>query len=111
MGGLSVFKIGLNIVFVKKNLTKIPNEYTLYRNYPNPFNSTTTISYQIPKAGLVTLKIYNALGKEVATAVEEFKPAGRYEFEFDGSALPSGVYFYRIVAGNYTSVKKMILLK
>ena len=88
-----------------------PLYFYLDQNYPNPFNPSTAIIFQIPKAGLVTLKIYNVLGKEVTTAVEEYKSAGKYEFEFDGSALPSGVYFYRIVAGNYTSVKKMILLK
>ena len=88
-----------------------PLYFYLDQNYPNPFNPSTAIIFQIPKAGLVTLKIYNVLGKEVTTAVEEYKSAGKYEFEFDGSALPSGVYFYRIVAGNFTSVKKMILLK
>jgi hypothetical protein len=69
------------------------------------------ISYQLPVNGNVTLKVYDVLGKEITTLVNEYKPAGRYEVEFSASSLPSGVYFYQLKAGEYVSTKKMILLK
>ena len=87
----------------------------LYQNYPNPFNPTTTIKYSIPKLSFVTIKIYDVLGSEAATLVNEEKPAGTYELNWNASStaggLPSGVYFYRLSAGNYVETKKMILLK
>ncbi|MCL5029494.1 MAG: T9SS type A sorting domain-containing protein [Bacteroidetes bacterium] len=86
-------------------------KYTLYQNYPNPFNPSTTIKYQIPKSGLVQLKIYDILGREVATLVNEEKPSGNYEVTFDGSKLASGVYYYQLNAGDFISSKKMIILK
>lgn len=85
--------------------------YYLLQNYPNPFNPNTTISYQIPQSRFVTLKVYDMLGREVAALVNEEKPTGNYEVEFDGSNLTSGIYLYKIQAGSYSSVKKMILLK
>ncbi len=87
------------------------NTYNLSQNYPNPFNPTTTINYQIPNAGHVILKVFNILGQEVATLVNEIKPAGKYSIKFDGSELPSGVYVYRIEAGNFISARKLLLLK
>ena len=89
----------------------IPTEYNLNQNFPNPFNPTTTISYSIPKEGLVTIKIYNAIGEEVVTVVNEIKQVGNYEIQFNAAALPSGIYFYRIQAGSFVETKKMILLK
>ncbi len=89
----------------------IPTEYRLEQNYPNPFNPSTVISYQLPVGGDVTLKVYDILGNEIATLVEEYKPSGRYEVEFNASELPSGVYFYQLKAGNYIETKKMILIK
>jgi photosystem II stability/assembly factor-like uncharacterized protein len=83
----------------------------LSQNYPNPFNPSTTISYQIPELSFVTVKVYDVLGSEIATLINEDKPAGNYEAGFDGTNLTSGIYFYRIQAGNYTETKKMILLK
>ncbi len=80
-------------------------------NYPNPFNPTTTIAYQLPKDGKVTIKIYDAIGRVVTTLVDEFKPSGRYSVQFDASRLASGIYFYSIRSGNYNAVKKMLLLK
>ncbi|MEJ2196512.1 MAG: T9SS type A sorting domain-containing protein, partial [Ignavibacteriaceae bacterium] len=80
----------------------IPTEYKLEQNYPNPFNPTTTIRYSIPEAGLVTLNVYNILGEEIATLVNEEKTAGNYEIEFDASNLSSGIYFYRIQTGSLT---------
>jgi hypothetical protein len=85
--------------------------YRLSQNYPNPFNPTTKISYSLPKSSLVQLKIFNLLGQEIATLVNEEKPAGNYEVNFNASNLPSGVYLYKIQAGDYIETKKMILLK
>lgn len=102
--------------------TNGPNNFVLYQNYPNPFNPTTKIRYTIPAPTsnrvntLVTLKVYNVLGNEVATLVNEEKPAGTYEAEFssksdNGVNLPSGVYFYRLTAGSFIKTQKMLLLK
>lgn len=85
--------------------------YSLSENYPNPFNPSTIIRYQIPQDGIVTLKIYDILGAEVATLVNEEKVAGKYEVNFNASHLASGVYVYRISAGSFTASKKLILLK
>ena len=89
----------------------IPTENKLYDNYPNPFNPSTIIKYSLKDDGKVTLKIYNSLGEEVRTLVNEIKPAGNYEVEFNASNLPSGVYIYSIQSGEFVSSKKMILLK
>lgn len=86
-------------------------EYKLFDNYPNPFNPRTKITYSIKEEGLVTLKIYDVLGKEIATLVNENKPSGNYEAEFDASQLPSGIYIYKLQAGSFISSKKMLLLK
>ena len=88
-----------------------PKVYSLLQNFPNPFNPTTVISYQIPNDGFVSLKIYDLLGRNVKTLVSEFKSQGRYSVSFDASQLSSGVYFYQLKAGDYTSIKKMVLLK
>jgi 5-hydroxyisourate hydrolase-like protein (transthyretin family) len=80
-------------------------------NFPNPFNPSTTIRYQIPQDGIVTLKIYDILGNEVTTLLNEEKAKGRYEVNFNASQLASGVYIYKIQAGDFVSSKKMILLK
>ncbi|MDO8550007.1 MAG: T9SS type A sorting domain-containing protein [Ignavibacteria bacterium] len=86
-------------------------EYDLAQNYPNPFNPSTRISYQIPEDGIVTMKIYDILGKEVNTLVNEQKAIGRYEVKFDASELASGVYIYRLQVNNFVSSKKLMLLK
>jgi len=85
--------------------------YSLSNNYPNPFNPITTITYQIPELSFVTLKVYDVLGSELATLVNKEKPVGSYEVEFDATGLPSGIYFYKVQAGNYVETKKMVLLK
>ncbi len=95
---------------VKVSFTN-PTGFSLEQNYPNPFNPTTTIKYAIAKEANVTLKVYDVLGKEVATLVNEVKQPGNYEVEFDASKLTTGIYFYHFQAGNYSQVKKMILLK
>jgi hypothetical protein len=89
----------------------IPSEYSLNQNYPNPFNPTTVINYQLPTNGFMSLKVYDVLGKEVATLVNEYKEAGYYEASFDASRLSSGVYFYKLQAGNFVMTKKMLLAK
>ncbi|MEJ2196366.1 MAG: T9SS type A sorting domain-containing protein [Ignavibacteriaceae bacterium] len=87
------------------------NNYTLNQNYPNPFNPTTTINYSIPQRSLVIIKIFDIIGNEVETLVNEEKPMGMYETNLNAINLASGVYFYRIQAGSFINVKKMILLK
>ena len=100
------------IVSVDDNQSNlIVSNYILEQNYPNPFNPTTTIKYQIPELSFVTIKVYDVLGSEVATLINEEKPVGSYEFEFDGTKLPSGVYFYRLTAAEFSDTKKLILLK
>jgi hypothetical protein len=85
--------------------------YKLEQNYPNPFNPTTFINYQLAKPGFVTITIYNMLGMEIAKLVNEKKPTGSYEIEFDGPDLTNGIYFYRIQTGNFVETKKMVLMK
>ncbi|WP_244405194.1 T9SS type A sorting domain-containing protein [Ignavibacterium album] len=100
------------ITSVEENISQL-NNYELNQNYPNPFNPTTTIEYAIPNGSrnLVTLKVYDLLGNEVTTLVNEYKEAGRYKVEFNATDLPSGIYFYKLQVASFTSVKKMILLK
>jgi len=83
----------------------------LLQNYPNPFNPTTKISFDVPKTGFVSLKVYDVLGKEVANLVNGVRNPGSYIVDFNASHLSSGVYFYRIEAGEFTQVKKMLLIK
>lgn len=89
----------------------IVSEFKLFDNHPNPFNPVTKITWQSPVNGHQTLKVYDILGREVAILVDEYREAGRYEIEFDGTSLPSGMYIYRIQSGSYSAVKKMILSK
>ncbi len=89
----------------------VPMEYTLYQNYPNPFNPSTIISYQLPVSSKVVLKIYDLLGREVATLVDDRQHAGNYSVKFNAGSLSSGIYFYRLVAGGFIQVKKLVLLK
>ncbi len=86
-------------------------DFSLFQNYPNPFNPSTKIKFVIPKSSFVNLKVYDVLGREIVTLVNEEKSAGEYEIEFDATGLPSGVYIYKLQAGSYTSFKKMILLR
>jgi hypothetical protein len=88
-----------------------PVIYKLYDNYPNPFNPSTTLRYSIPEEAFTTLKIYNSLGREVTTLINETKPAGVYDVNFSAADLSSGIYFYTLQAGTFTSTKKMILMK
>ena len=105
------------LTIIKKTDLSINNEFMLYQNYPNPFTPTTKIEYAIPKDNFVNIKIYNLLGKEIMSLVDDLKKAGRYEISFDGSNLPSGVYYYKIKAGSpreaggFEQVRKMLLIK
>jgi photosystem II stability/assembly factor-like uncharacterized protein len=86
-------------------------EFALHQNYPNPFNPNTILQYTVGSRQLVTIKVYDVLGREITTLINEEKPAGNYEIEFDGIGLTSGIYFYRIKAGEYVDTKKMVLIK
>ncbi|MHB8338621.1 MAG: T9SS type A sorting domain-containing protein [Ignavibacteriaceae bacterium] len=90
---------------------QVLSNYTLEQNYSNPFNPVTTINYTVPEKGFVTIKVYDLLGKEVASLVNEEKNSGSYSAEFNGSKLSSGVYFYRMQAGSFVETKKLILMK
>jgi len=106
----SIFNLS-SITSVKEIISKIPHDFNLYQNYPNPFNPSTRIRFSIPEFSHVLIKIYDILGNEITTLVDEDHPSGGYEVSFDGSNLASGFYFYRITAGNYSETRKMILLK
>lgn len=95
----------------KEVVIGIPGQYLLSQNYPNPFNPVTVISYQIPDNENVLLKIYDINGKEVVTLVNEYKEAGSYEVNFNGSNFASGVYYYQLDAGDFKATKKMLLVK
>ena len=108
--GIWILKNDL-ITGLNENNPNIINDYELYQNYPNPFNPITIISYQLPERSQVILKVFDILGREVATLVNEEKAAGNYEVRFDASNLSSGIYFYSISAGDFHQTKKMILLR
>ncbi|MEE9450812.1 MAG: T9SS type A sorting domain-containing protein, partial [Ignavibacteriaceae bacterium] len=90
---------------------ELPITFALEQNYPNPFNPKTNIKFRISEIGFVSLKVYDVLGNEIATLVNEEKSAGNYEVEFDASSLPSGIYFYQLRLGNFVETKKMVLMK
>jgi hypothetical protein len=89
----------------------LPTSMFLHQNYPNPFNPTTTIRYTLPRAEFVSLKVYDILGREVATLVNERQAAGGYSVRFDANQLSSGLYFYKITTGNFNKARKMVVMK
>jgi hypothetical protein len=105
------YPITLNVSANSVNPLPVPVRFELSDNYPNPFNPTTVIRYAIPEYGMVTLRIYDALGREVETLVNGYQTAGRYEVTVDGSHLPSGVYFYRLLSRGLAITRKMSLVK
>jgi len=107
----TILKRDPNYDFIKTGNSSLPDEFYLYQNYPNPFNPITTLQYTVNTKQFVTLKIYDILGREITTLINEEKPAGNYEVEFDASNLSSGIYFYRLKAGNLVKTKKMVLLR
>jgi hypothetical protein len=96
---------------INQNNQNVLESFSLYQNFPNPFNPVTTINYSIAKEGNVKLTVYNALGSKVIAIVNEHKPAGSYSVQFNAGNLPSGIYMYRLESGNYSASKKFILLK
>ena len=107
---INIIQYLVNAVHVERGIT-IPENFLLDQNYPNPFNPITRVQYAIANNQFVTLKVYDVLGKEVETLVNEEKPVGTYELNWNAANLPSGVYFYRFQAGSFVETKKMILLK
>ncbi|MBN1637411.1 MAG: T9SS type A sorting domain-containing protein [Ignavibacteriales bacterium] len=106
----------LNPTDIQEDEGQLISEYKLYQNYPNPFNPTTKVKYTIPKSetgevNKVTLIVYDIMGREIETLVNENKSSGTYEIEFNASNLVSGIYFYRLKIANFISIKKMIYLK
>ena len=102
---------GCGITGITQNNNETPSKFSLSQNYPNPFNPTTNIKFAVPSTGLVKLVVFDVLGREVATLVNEVKTVGNYTVDFNASSLSSGVYFYRIDAGEFTATKKMLLVK
>ena len=101
----------LGIKTAVENEEAVPTTYTLYQNYPNPFNPTTNIKFSLPTSGQVRLTIYDAVGREVATLVNNELSAGSHNIEWRAQGMASGIYLYRIVAGNFVKVNKMLLVK
>ncbi|MCI0715831.1 MAG: T9SS type A sorting domain-containing protein [Chlorobi bacterium] len=109
-----IMNFGVSVIYptgINNNNNEIPNAYRLEQNYPNPFNPVTNIAFSIPKAGNVKLIVYDMLGREVAVLANGFKTAGIHSVDFDASALSSGVYLYKIEAGDFKDTKKMMLVK
>jgi hypothetical protein len=99
------------VVSVEEDILKQPTSFRLYQNYPNPFNPITIIKYQTPRSGLVSMKVYDLLGKEISTLVNEEKSVGEYKVQFNAEGLASGIYFYMLRIEDYTSYKRMTLIK
>jgi hypothetical protein len=102
---------GFGVLTDVKDIVEIPKIYALSQNYPNPFNPATTISFNLPSKSFVSLKVYDALGREVATILSEELSAGTYSRQWNAAGLPSGIYFYRLQTGSFTETKKLVLLK
>jgi photosystem II stability/assembly factor-like uncharacterized protein len=107
----SVWKFQVNSSGINMVSSVIPKEYKLYNNYPNPFNPTTKIKFDILKNGLTKITVYDMLGREIKTLINENLTAGSYEVEWNATNFSSGIYFYKMTSGNFTSIKKMVLLK
>jgi photosystem II stability/assembly factor-like uncharacterized protein len=107
----TVLKLNDQVIGIQPVNSHVPKNYLLEQNYPNPFNPATNVKYSIPKSGYVTIKIYNTLGGLVSTLVNEHHAAGNYSVDFNSEGLSSGIYYYRISAGEFTDTKKMVLVK
>jgi len=100
-----------NPLIVEEENDNVLKSFNLDQNYPNPFNPSTKISWQSTVSGRQTLKVYDLLGTEIATLVDEFKPAGKYNVQFNSNNFSSGIYFYKLQVGQYSKTKKMVLIK
>ena len=98
-------------VFTKNTFKLIPHSYSIHQNHPNPFNPVTTIEYSVPKSGRVVIKVFDVTGREIRTVEDVFRQAGNYSVMFDGTGLASGVYFYRMEAGDAVQTRRMALIK
>jgi len=108
---ITSLQVVLDVITGVEEENSLPTVYSLYNNYPNPFNPSTTINYDLPKQSNVTLKIYNIVGEEIATLINQEQNAGRYQVQWNAAQLASGIYFYQLKSGDFVSTKKMILLK
>jgi hypothetical protein len=106
-----VFRAQLSVLTGVNERNELPNDFNLSQNYPNPFNPTTTISFRLPSKSYVSLKVFDALGREVSILVSKELTAGKYSEQWNPGSLPSGMYFYRLQAGNYSETRKLVLLK
>jgi hypothetical protein len=106
-----VWRLPLSVNTIDPGWVHSPETFSLTQNFPNPFNPATTIRYSMPNRSQVLLTVYNTVGQKVATLVQEQQEAGSYEVKFDGSALASGVYFYRLQAGSFMQTRKLLLLR
>lgn len=107
----TVYTLDFSGITDVENTDQLPQNYALDQNYPNPFNPTTTITYAVPQNSFISLRVFDVLGNEVQTLVNETKSAGTYTVSFDAASIPSGVYFYTLEAGNFVTIKKMVLIK
>ena len=103
--------ISIGTTDAERTGSEIPESFSLSQNYPNPFNPSTKIEFSVPRASQVNLKVYNVLGKEIATLVNKYLETGNYKVNFSGADLPSGIYIYKFNSGSFSDIKKMILLK
>ena len=110
-GQILTYRNRIGVVTSTKEQTQLPTEYSLSQNYPNPFNPSTTIRYALPKAQFVTLKIFNMTGQELTTLVNQQQTAGEHSFHWQAENLPSGVYLFRLQAGDFSATRKMILMR
>jgi hypothetical protein len=110
-GDYELLRFGVTTGVSEPIASNQPSDFRLSQNYPNPFNPSTKIEFSVPKNSRVVLKVYNALGVEVATVVDEQMSTGTYRVRFDGSRLASGIYFYRLKSGDFVASKKMILIR
>jgi hypothetical protein len=104
-------KTELALTIMPTGKPELPDHFALRQNFPNPFNPTTTIEYELPLRTMVTLRIYDLLGQKVATLAEEVEEGGYKRIEWDASGFPSGIYFYRINAGDFMETRKLVLLR
>jgi hypothetical protein len=111
ISSVSVWSVAAPTRVDEDPISSIVQDYRLWESYPNPFNPSTTIQYDLPKAGYVSLKVFDCLGKEVASLTSEEKEAGRHSVQFEAQNLPSGVYFYRLQAGTFVETKRLLLLR